>query len=95
MNDILFGNNNNGAIRHLSRRYFRKNKIRNFAAVLAIFLTAFLFTDVYKRQKVFTPFYRVPETAGVNVPGTGIGLSLVYSIVKLHKGCLLYTSRCV
>lgn len=46
MNDILFGNNNNGAIRHLSRRYFRKNKIRNFAAVLAIFLTAFLFTSI-------------------------------------------------
>ena len=29
-----------------------------------------------ERDKVFTPFYRVPETSGVNVPGTGIGLSL-------------------
>ena len=40
-----------------------------------------------ERDKVFTPFW-VPETAGVNVPGTGIGLSLVYSIVKLHKGVI-------
>ena len=46
-----------------------------------------------ERDKVFTPFYRVPETAGVNVPGTGIGLSLVYSIVKLHKGVIRIEDR--
>jgi len=46
-----------------------------------------------ERDKVFTPFYQVPETSGVNVPGTGIGLSLVYSIVKLHKGVICIEDR--
>lgn len=46
MNDILFGNNNGKTIRQLSKRYFRRNKVRNIAAILAIFLTAFLFTSV-------------------------------------------------
>lgn len=46
MNDILFGNNNTEVVKRLSKRYFRKNKIRNLAAILAIALTAFLFTSV-------------------------------------------------
>lgn len=46
-----------------------------------------------ERDKVFTPFYRIPETSGVNIPGTGIGLSLVYSIVKLHKGAIRIEDR--
>lgn len=46
MNDILFGNNNSKTIKRLSKQYFKKNKIRNLAAVLAIFLTAFLFTSI-------------------------------------------------
>lgn len=46
MNDILFGNNNSKSVRQLSKRYFKKNKVRNAAAILAIFLTAFLFTSV-------------------------------------------------
>lgn len=46
MNDILFGNNNTEVIKRLSKRYFRKNKTRNIAAILAIALTAFLFTAV-------------------------------------------------
>lgn len=46
MNDILFGNNNSKSVRQLSKRYFKKNKVRNGAAILAIFLTAFLFTSV-------------------------------------------------
>lgn len=46
-----------------------------------------------ERDKVFTPFYRIPETSGVNVLGTGIGLSLVYSIVKLHKGAIRIEDR--
>lgn len=46
MSDILFGNNNTEVIKRLSNRYFRKNKIRNIAAILAIALTAFLFTSV-------------------------------------------------
>ena len=46
MSDILFGNNNTKTIKRLSRQYFRKNKVRNLAAILAIVLTAFLFTSV-------------------------------------------------
>ena len=41
MSDILFGNNNTEVIKRLSIRYFRKNKNRNIAAILAIALTAF------------------------------------------------------
>ena len=29
MNDILFGNNNSEVITKLSKRYFKKNKVRN------------------------------------------------------------------
>ena len=46
MNDILFGNNNMAVIKRLSKRYFKKNKVRNIAAILAIFLTAFLFASI-------------------------------------------------
>lgn len=46
MNDILFGNNNMAVIKRLSKRYFKKNKVRNIAAILAILLTAFLFTSI-------------------------------------------------
>ena len=46
MSDILFGNNNTEVIKRLSKRYFKKNRVRNIAAILAIMLTAFLFTSV-------------------------------------------------
>lgn len=46
MNDILFGNNNAAVIKRLSKRYFKKNRVRNIAAILAILLTAFLFTSI-------------------------------------------------
>lgn len=39
-------------------------------------------------DKIFTPFYQIPETSGVNLSGTGIGLSLVYTIVQLHRGVI-------
>lgn len=40
MNDLLFGNNNAEIVKRLSKRYFKKNRIRNIAAILAIMLTA-------------------------------------------------------
>lgn len=46
MNDILIGNNNNAIIKKLAGRSFEKNKIRNIAAILAIIMTAFLFTSI-------------------------------------------------
>ncbi|WP_293712295.1 two-component regulator propeller domain-containing protein [uncultured Parabacteroides sp.] len=39
-------------------------------------------------DKIFTPFYQIPETSGINLSGTGIGLSLVYTIVQLHHGVI-------
>ena len=50
MNDILFGNNNSKVITKLSKRYFKKNKVRNLAALLAIILTAFLFTSIRSEE---------------------------------------------
>ncbi|MDD7886281.1 hybrid sensor histidine kinase/response regulator transcription factor [Flavivirga sp. 57AJ16] len=38
------------------------------------------------KEKIFEPFYRAPEME--NQAGTGIGLSLAYSLAELHKGSL-------
>ena len=46
MDDLLFGNNNTEVIKRLSKQYFKKNKVRNWVALLAIILTAFLFTSI-------------------------------------------------
>lgn len=46
-----------------------------------------------EREKIFTPFYQLPETTGVNISGTGIGLSLVYSIVQLCRGNIRIEDR--
>ena len=47
MNDILFGNNNQGAIKRLAKRNYRANKQRNFFVTVALFLTAFMITSVF------------------------------------------------
>lgn len=47
MSDILFGNNNRHAVKKLSDRYFKSNKSRNIIAVIAIVLTAVLFTTIF------------------------------------------------
>lgn len=47
MNDILFGNNNNSAIKKLSSRYFKASKSRNIIAIIAIILTTILFTTIF------------------------------------------------
>ncbi len=41
------------------------------------------------RQKIFEPFYRVPGE--IHNLGTGIGLSLAYSLTELHQGKLFFT----
>ena len=38
-------------------------------------------------KHIFTPFYQVEGHLPTDV-GTGLGLSLVYTIVKLHHGCI-------
>ena len=47
MNDILFGNNNQGVLKRLSGRYFKANKSRNIIAVIAIVLTTPLFATIF------------------------------------------------
>jgi signal transduction histidine kinase len=37
-------------------------------------------------DKVFQPFYRVPQTAKLRAPGSGLGLALAKSLVELHGG---------
>ena len=39
--------------------------------------------------RIFEAFFQ----AGEKVLGSGIGLNLTKSIIELHGGCLLYTSR--
>ncbi|MDL2255223.1 response regulator [Parabacteroides sp. OttesenSCG-928-K15] len=39
-----------------------------------------------EKQHIFSPFYQGKNEQDPNIAGTGIGLSLVLSIVKLHKG---------
>ena len=42
--------------------------------------------DDSDKLHIFAPFYQVTDESGLNTTGTGIGLSLVFSIVKLHGG---------
>ena len=44
-----------------------------------------------ERSNIFHPFYRI-ETSQ-NIKGFGLGLSLAYRIVKLHKGDIIVDSR--
>ncbi|NOT74399.1 MAG: response regulator [Cyclobacteriaceae bacterium] len=42
---------------------------------------------------VFTPFYQIKNTQDDGQPGTGLGLSLVNELVKLHNGTINLKSR--
>ncbi|MCC8153433.1 MAG: HAMP domain-containing histidine kinase, partial [Tannerellaceae bacterium] len=42
-----------------------------------------------QKERIFTPFYRLKENE--TLPGSGIGLSLVQSLIDLHKGTISYT----
>ncbi|HEU0021550.1 MAG TPA: ATP-binding protein, partial [Dehalococcoidia bacterium] len=37
-------------------------------------------------DRVFDPFYRVPQGTSDQTPGTGLGLALAKSLVELHGG---------
>jgi signal transduction histidine kinase len=43
------------------------------------------------RERVFERYYRGSNTSGIG--GSGVGLSLVKSIVDLHKGSITFDSR--
>jgi len=40
------------------------------------------------KNKIFEPFYRISGAENQSQPGTGIGLSLAYSLVELHHGTI-------
>ncbi|MEO5860357.1 MAG: HAMP domain-containing sensor histidine kinase [Pyrinomonadaceae bacterium] len=44
-------------------------------------------------KKVFRRFYRVPQTSGRKVKGTGLGLFIVNSIIKKHGGSIRADSK--
>lgn len=45
------------------------------------------------KSKVFRRFYRVEASRGVQ-PGNGLGLSLVYAVIKLHEGTVMLSDNC-
>jgi len=42
---------------------------------------------------IFEKFYRVPRAANADVPGAGLGLSLVREVAELHNGTVTVESR--
>ena len=42
---------------------------------------------------VFDRFYKTDESRGKDKTGVGLGLSIVRSIIKLHKGTILVRSK--
>ena len=42
--------------------------------------------DVAQQKRIFEKFYRVPSEENERIPGTGLGLALVFHIVKAHDG---------
>jgi signal transduction histidine kinase len=44
-------------------------------------------------SRIFEKFYRVPRLADVDVPGTGLGLSLVREVTELHGGRITVESK--
>ncbi len=42
--------------------------------------------DPAEQKRIFEKFYRVPSEENERIPGTGLGLALVFHIVKAHNG---------
>ena len=48
--------------------------------------------DAEAQQSLFTRFYRAPEASALAIPGSGLGLSIVHSIVAAHGGTVTVDS---
>ena len=49
--------------------------------------------DPAAQRRIFEQFYRAPSGDNQNVPGTGLGLTLVDHIAKAHGGCVVVESE--
>ena len=85
MNDILFGNNNSKMITKLSKRYFKKNKVRNLAALLAIILKR-LWQYIVTRTVKERSYYRYED--GKRVKHT---VTPVLGEKAAHNGKVVYS----
>ncbi len=47
----------------------------------------------YQMEKIFTKFFRADNVMKTDTEGTGLGLYLVHSVVKLLKGTISFTSK--
>jgi signal transduction histidine kinase len=45
-----------------------------------------------QQDRLFTPFFRAKTEESVGIPGTGLGLNLVKSIVERHNGYIIFES---
>jgi DNA-binding response OmpR family regulator len=65
-------------------------KEKSVELVIEIKNTSFISSDTF--DKIFEPFFQGENTPAPGVPGTGLGLSLVKELVKLHGGDIRVTS---
>ena len=45
-----------------------------------------------EQKRIFRPFFRAGNAVGKGIPGSGVGLALVYDMVKALKGTIAFTS---
>lgn len=79
-------NNSFDAIRHLPSKWIRIDATRDENWMIIHFMDSGPGIPEELREKIFQPFFTSKEIG----EGTGLGLSLVYAIVKNHNGEIYY-----
>lgn len=85
MNDILFGNNNQGAIKRLAKRNYRANKQRNFFVTVALFLTAFMITSVFSFGCSYFETFQMQQIRAMGTTADVAITNLTKSQYKSHR----------